>query len=186
MVDTLDAKMPGFWLDATGSGGGITTSVTATIIRLAIALELRRLAISQYGNFNFESMAVFNGVLIGANADGLYSLFDADDDDGTDIDAIFETITTDFGVPSKKKLRRAYIAGEASGNITFKFKADDGSYKVYTVTPDQLSQLQHRCRLHLQHTQKGNYWMLRVENVNGCDFSIDSVDLLTIILGLGR
>ena len=154
--------------------------------RLSVALNLRRLALSQYGEFNFESMTVFGGVALGVNSDGLYSLFDADDDNGTNIDAIFETVTTDFGVPSKKKLRRAYIAGETSGNIVFKFKADDGDYKSYTLTPAQLSQLQHRCRLHLQHTQRGNYWMLRVENVDGCDFSIDSVDILTIILGLGR
>jgi len=185
MVDILDTKMPGFWLDATGSGGSIPATPD-NAERLCVALEFKRLAITQYSNFNFESLAVFNGVLIGATIDGLYSLLDADDDDGTDIDAIFETITTDFGVPSKKKLRRAYIAGEASGNITFKFKTDDGDYEEYTLTPAQLSQLQHRCRLNLKHIQKGNYWMLRVENADGCDFSIDSVDLLTIIMGLGR
>ena len=49
--------------------------------RLTIGINAKLNAAFQWTNFNFNSMAVFNGVPVAANEDGLYSLFDADDDD---------------------------------------------------------------------------------------------------------
>ena len=154
--------------------------------RLAVAMNMKKLAISQYGNFDFNSMTMFNGVPLGANSDGIYTLFDADDDDGTNIDAFIETITSNFGIPSKKKPRRMYVSLEASRDITLKLKTDEGDYEEYRFTPTQVNQLQHRVSVNVKSRHKGDFWMIRIENEDGCDFSIDSIDALFIILGLGR
>lgn len=154
--------------------------------RLAVAMNMRKLALSQYANFDFNSMTMFNGVPLAANADGIFSLFDTDRDDGTDINAVVETILSNFGLPTKKRPRRMYVSLETSGDMILKLKADDGDYKVYQFTPDQVRQLQHRVPVDVGSRRKGDFWLLRVENKSGCDFSIDAVDVLFIILGMSK
>lgn len=156
------------------------------ISRLGLALNMKEVAVSQYDNFDFNSMTVFNGVPIGSNSNGIYSLFDKDDDDGADINSILELVVTDFGLQTKKKPRRVYIGYEASGNMVFKIKADDGDYKVYHLKPVKTSQLQHRTAIAVTSKQKGVYWLTRVENKEGCDFSIDAVEMLMFVLGRSR
>ncbi len=154
--------------------------------RLGLRINLKNMAVGQYLGFNFNSMAVINGVPIGASSDGIFSLFDAETDNGTDIASIVETALSNFGVMTEKKPRRLYLSLESSGSLLIKLKADDGDYKSYSFTPKQLSQLQHRTPLNVSSFQKGDFWMIRVENVDGCDFSIDDLSALFIILGMGR
>ena len=154
--------------------------------KLGVAINLRNLAASQYGGINFNSMAVFNGVPVGVSSDGIFTLFNADSDDGTAIEAFGETVTTDFGAPNKKRLRRAYVGYEASEALNLRFKADDGDYDTCRLEPKKAGQKQHSGIVGISTKRKGRYWMLRFENTDGYDFSIDSVDILSIILGLGR
>ena len=155
-------------------------------IRIGLAINLKGLAASQYSNYDFNSLGVFNGVPLGASEDGVFSLFDSDTDNGTDIDAVIESATTDFGMDNKKKLRRSYVGYEASGNLMLKFKTDDGNYTSYMLVPVVGSQTQHMKRQRVSSKDRGRYWMVRIENEDGCDFSIDAIDGLFIILGLGR
>jgi len=154
--------------------------------RLAVAINMKKLALSQYANFDFNSMTMFNGVPLAASADGIFSLFDANTDDGVSVDAIVETVLSNFGIPTKKKPRRMYVSLEASGDMVLKLKTDDGDYKIYQFTPDQVKQLQHRVPVDVGSKHKGDFWLLRVENKSGCDFSIDAIDMLFIILGMSR
>lgn len=154
--------------------------------RLGTRLNLKRVALSQYGNFNFNSMAVMNGVPIGASSDGIFSLFDAETDNGTYIASIVETVLTNFGIISKKRPRRLYVSLEASGLLLIKMKADDGEYESYNFNPKKEGQMEHRTPLSVSSFQKGDYWMIRIENVDGADFSIDDLSALMIVLGMGR
>jgi hypothetical protein len=154
--------------------------------RFGARLNLKRVALSQYGEFNFNSMAVMNGVPIGASSDGIFSLFDAEKDNGTYIASIIETVLSNFGVISKKKPRRLYVSLEASGALLIKLKVDDGDYKNYSFNPKVLGQKEHRTPLSVTSFQKGDYWMVRIENVDGADFSIDDLSGLFIILGMER
>lgn len=153
--------------------------------RLAIAMNLKRLALTQYTNFNFNSMCVFNGVALGANEDGIYSLFDADDDDGTDIDAFFELLTTDFGIPDSKKIRFTYVSLETSGDLVIRYQVDEGTERSFLVPAKKTGQLQHRTyRVDGRSDLRGVYWRTKIENTDGCDFSVDSIDALLMILGM--
>ena len=153
--------------------------------RLAIAINMKKLALSQYANFDFNSMCVFNGVALGANSDGIYSLFDADDDDGTDIDAFFELVTTDFGAPETKKVRFIYVNLETSGNLKIKLQVDEGTESTFMIPAKKIGQLQHRAyRVDGRNDLRGVYWRARIENTGGCDFSVDSIEALLMILGI--
>lgn len=153
--------------------------------RLAIRINLKTNGISQYADYDFNSFATLpNGSALAANEDGLYSLNDADTDNGTNIVAFFETVTTNFGSPIKT--RKSYIDGEFSGELLLKAKADDESESVYLIRPLKDGQKQHKLVVPMTARHKGSYWMFRIENRDGCDFSVDSLDLVAIVLSAGR
>jgi len=152
--------------------------------RLTINLNLKRNAAAQWTNFNFNSMCVFNGKLIGANEDGLFTLLDADDDNGTDIDAFFELPTTDLGISNTKKVRFSYFSGETSGDLKIKYQVDDDEERTFLVPAKKTGQLQHRMyRVDGRNDLRGVFWRARIENTKGCDFSVDAIDILIMILG---
>ena len=153
--------------------------------RLSIVTNLKRVASTQYCNFNFNSMCVLNGVALGANSDGIYSLFDADNDDGTDIDAFFELVTTDFGALETKKVRFVYVHLETSGDLKIKLQVDEGTEQTFLIPAKKIGQLQHRAyRVDGRNDLRGVYWRARVENTDGCDFSVDSIEALLMLLGI--
>ena len=191
MANNLDANLPAVRAEANVLIADIPAVIgeaTASSgeARFGARLQLYNTATSQYGNFNFNSMAVFNGVAIGAGVDGVFSLFDAENDNGAYIESIIETVLSNFGVISKKKPRRLYLSLEASGSLLIKLKVDGGDYSSYSFTPKQLGQLQHRTPLSVSTFQKGDYWMMRIENIDGIDFSIDDISALFIISGMER
>jgi len=155
--------------------------------RLTIGLNLRRSAPYQWNTFDFNSFAVFNGVPIASNEDGIFSLFDADNDDGGDIEAFFEFPTTDFDIPNSKKMRKTFVSLETSGSMIMRATVDDLDEKSFIMPPKMTGQKQHQAHsVGMRRDQKGAYWMFRLENTNGCDFSIDSIVLSAFILGMGR
>ena len=154
--------------------------------RLGLCINLRGNAISQYQGFDFNSMCEFQGQFLGANEDGIYSLDDADNDQGTAILSILETYTTNFNVDNAKRMRKAYIGYETSGNLVLKITVDGEHDHAYFLKPVKKQQLQHKTKVPLGRDLKGDYWMYRIENREGCDFSIDSLDMVAVVLSMGR
>lgn len=154
--------------------------------RFGIALNLKRMAASQYRNFNFNSMCMFNGRPLACNDEGIFSLDDAETDNGTEINSYIELPTTDFGYLGSKRFRKLYVGYETSGSIKVTVKADGGTEASFTLTPAKTGQIQHRDILPMSRRQKGSYWILRIENVNGCDFSLDNIEGILMILTKGR
>lgn len=154
--------------------------------RFGISVNLKRTAHTQYRNFNFNSMCVFNGQPLGASSDGLFSLDDADTDDGAAINAYIELPTSDLGVLSVKRFRKFYVGYETSGSIKISTKADGGAVQPYTLPATIIGQLEHRGRMPATRGQKGTYWIFIIENVAGCDFSLDNLEGLPIVLTKGR
>jgi len=157
--------------------------------RLGIMLNLANLAPSQYLEYNFNSMCELDGKFYGTNSDGIWSLGDEDYDNYVDantkdeIDAWFELLTTDFGLPNQKRLRRAYIGYETDGSIILKVKDDDANERSYTLTAITGTDLQEGAKVSIGRDGKGRYWNFRIENVSGSYFAIDSIDLVAFILG---
>lgn len=154
--------------------------------RFGIAVNLKRVAPTQYRNFDFNSMCVFNGVALAANVDGLFTMDDAETDNGTEIDSYIEFPTSDLGVLTAKRFRKVYIGYETSGSIKVTVKVDGGADQSYTLSPDQVGQIQHRGILPMSRSQKGVYWIFKVENVDGADFSVDNIEGIPVVMTKGR
>lgn len=149
---------------------------------LTLDTLLKTGATGQYLNFDFNSMCGYNGRYIGANENGLFAL-EGDSDNGADIDAFLETRTDDMGLDNPKRLRFLYLAYEADGDLAVTVTAEgNGSQtKVFdsTVTGQQ------RRRKSVTRALKSKDWKIKVANTDGCDFSLNSIKVLPVILSHG-
>jgi len=139
-------------------------------------------ATTQRTGFPFTSMCRFGGNFLCTSDSGLFSL-GGDNLDGTDIDSYFEPITTDFGISNQKRLRFVYIGFEAAGDLQLNVTADEQTERTYTITPTKTGQ--QKIRVAIGRDGKGRYWNFRIKNVSGCDFSIDNIDVLPVVLTHG-
>lgn len=147
---------------------------------LGLALNTRISAPSQYAGYNFNSMAVFHGRRIGAGENGI-RILEGSDDCGEAIDVRLDLHRTDFGSPRQKSLRGLLVGYETDGQIQITI-TDDQSYSVTkTLTPKQPG-YQHGNRINGIRTQKGRYFQVRVENVDGSDIGLDALDALMVFL----
>ena len=138
--------------------------------RFGISLNLNQIAVSQIRNFHFNSMCVFNGVPLAASSAGLFTLDTADDDNGTTINSIVETVMTNLTYLGVKRFRKAYIGYESSGDIKVSVSVDENDFQEYTLSASDVSQKQHRDMLPMTRAQKGVNWTFTIEHVDSCDF----------------
>ena len=150
---------------------------------LSLCLQLERLAVSQYANYNFNSMTRFNDQYLGANENGIFRLDNGHLDGTSQITAFFELMTSDWGIENQKRIRSIYVGYETNGQLSLKVKDDDENEREYILEPNHLDSLQHGAKLPGDRGGKGRYWMIRVDNINGADFSIDSIRILPVVLG---
>jgi len=134
---------------------------------------------TQFTNYNFTDFVTIGGVTYGLNSDGMFSLDTKADDNGTDIDAYFAIVMTNLGISNQKRVRSGIISGEG-GEIKVIIIFDDDSEHTEFVTPSGTGAgIFHGIR-----TQKGEYFQLKIQNIDGSDFSIDQIDVRPLILGL--
>lgn len=141
-----------------------------------LCVNLRNVAVSQYGNFDFNSFAMIGGKLYGASDDGLF-LLEGDDDDGVAIPALLELVKTDFGSSHQKRLRKGFVGYETAGELSLTTLNDDGNSRTVTLPTTRTAMEQQGSRLPVTREGKGRYWTLRIENVLGCDFSLDHIEV---------
>lgn len=149
---------------------------------LGLAMRLSNLAVSQYCRYDFDSMTKFGDMYLGTGEEGLFTLEDADTDDGVDIDAIIEFPTTDFDMSYQKRIRSLYVGYETSGNMTLTLSNDEDNEREYTLAPINISNKQHGSKVGVNRDGKGRYWKIRIENEEGCDFSINMLEAIATIL----
>lgn len=150
---------------------------------LGLCIRLSNFAVSQYIKYRFKSMNEFQGKYLGAGTDGIFVLDTTEKDSGVDIDSIIELYKTDFGVANQKRFRSVYIGYETSGDLKLTLSNDDGNEREYQLAPIKTGQLQHGGKIPVNRDGKGRYWTFKIENVDGCDFSIDSIEVIPIVLG---
>ena len=154
--------------------------------RFAVSITLKNNGLSQYGDFNFNSFCEFNGKLIAAKEEGIFELFNEHTDNGNQIDAFFEFPTTDFGMMHPKRFRSAYISMESNGVMLLKCVSNEARQHTYMIKPQYRENEQHTTKVNLSREVKGNFFMFRVENKDGCDFSIDEIQLIPVVLSKSR
>jgi hypothetical protein len=148
------------------------------IERLAVCVNPRYSAITQFTGYDCNSFARFGDRFLGANEDGLF-LLGADDDNGASINAYFVTKTTDFGDFRTKRFHRAYLGLRGTGPMELSMSADDGRWTGFAVPLEaQQHSAQHGSMVPLNSKITGRYWTFMVSNLGGSDFTIDTIQLI--------
>lgn len=143
---------------------------------IGIRMNRNNGAISQYLGVDFNSLCTFNGKVLGVNDDGLFELT-GDTDNGADIDAFVELPTTDFGSEKQKRVRCGVFGYESDGDLTVTVTLDETTTQTATLTPKKSGSVEQSAKVPLQRTMPGRYVMTRIDNVDGCDFALDTVSL---------
>jgi hypothetical protein len=148
-----------------------TTQFTVTV------MNLKNKLVSFYENYNFESVAIFNGVPIGCDpATGLYVL-NGPDDNGTEIDASILLGDYDFGIDNIKTTPRLYLNysgdGEAQVSVSIDNDEMDGPYDI--PAPHETKLQTRRAKLPIGF--RGSHYQYLVENVQGSHLTIQNIEL---------
>lgn len=128
-------------------------------------------ATTQYTNFDFNSMVMFNGIALGASENGIFEL-QGNLDDTVAIDAYFEPVTSDIGIAGPKRMRYLYTEAKINGSLDINISVDGGTVQSYRISDTALTPL--RQRTIVSKILHGTYWLYQYRNVNGADFSVDS------------
>lgn len=150
---------------------------------LGLCLAFERVAPTQYRGYNFNSFCKFNGAYLGSNENGIFTLDSGDLDDTAEIEAFFELVTSDWGIPNQKRIRSMYLSYETNSDLQLTIYDDEGNQRTYLLEPIHLSNKQHTQKVSIGRDGKGTYWMVRIDNINGSDFSVDRIQVVPVILG---
>jgi hypothetical protein len=154
-------------------------------MNLGINIHLRTLAASQYSGWDFTSMVEFNGQVVAFGPAGVCEL-GGETDQGTQIDALVDLPTTDFGLFEDKRLESVRLGGQSFGSLKLTFTADETASREQSVTLGavRLNEAEHTRTAILRRVRGavGASWRVRVENVIGGDFSLDGLQLLVAVL----
>ena len=150
-------------------------------MQLTLCINLANMAITQYCDYNFNSFCKIGDKHYGATDDGIFELV-GDTDNGEDIDAWFEILMSDFWICNVKRLRRIYIGYEATGDLIIKVKDNEDNERSYPLDNIALDK-QIGGEVTIERDQLGRYWGLRIDNVRGAYFAVDSIEVVPVILG---
>lgn len=142
-------------------------------------LNTENLAVSNYTNMKFSSMAAYGGKYYGVQSDGVYELT-GDTDGATAIDAFIRTGMIDFGDTHLKRMTDTYIGYRADGTLYLKTTTEEQTERWYKLvtTNDHFTE----DRFKLARGVKSRYWQFEIANDQGADFDIDSIELLPVVL----
>ena len=149
--------------------------------KIAININLANMATTQFCNFNFNSFCKIGDKHYGANSSGIFELT-GNDDAGVDIDAFFELVLSDFGVSNIKRIRSIYVGGQVNGGLLLTIKDDENNSRVYPLNLSS-GNVQSSGKVSVGRDGLGRYWQVRIDNVSGCYFAVDFIEVLLTILG---
>jgi hypothetical protein len=130
---------------------------------------------SRYEDYDFDAFAVIGQNYLGARGDGIY-LLDGDDDAGAEIDAIATTANTDLEEAKLKRVTGAYLGLHASGQVHLTLRTDQGQETgPYRLRQSPNTQTTERAKF--RRGIKSRYWQADMENADGEDVQIDTLEL---------
>ena len=153
--------------------------------RQTILLNTHNFAASQFFNHSANSAAMFGGELLFATEEGLFE--SGGDNDGAilidevetpvPIDAHIMLPVSNFGYQGQKSPRSMLLGGKFDGQMQVSITDEKG------VTQDYLTEgmdNEDGTKVALRSDQRSRYLKVKIANVDGADFSVDSADLIFI------
>lgn len=149
--------------------------------RQTILLNTHNFAASQFFNHQANSACVFDGQLLFATSEGVFQ--SSGDNDGHDegdpipISAHVVMPTSDFGYRGQKSPRSLILGGNFDGQMEVSVTDERGATRDYP-TPDLDGD--DGVKVALRTDQRSRYHKIKIANVDGADFSLESADMVFI------
>lgn len=151
--------------------------------RQTLILNTHNFAPAQFFNHSANSATFFNGKLLFATSEGIFESGGSNDGyeaDGTTpipIDAHAVLPIADFGYQGQKSPRSMLLGGRFDGQMQVSVTDEKGVTRDY-LTDDMDSE--DGTKVALRSDQRSRYLKVKITNVDGADFSVDSADLIFI------
>jgi hypothetical protein len=146
----------------------------------ALVLNLRNMALTEYDNYGFNSFCHFNGRYLGATSAGIFNLTGRDDN-GTKIRAKARTDLQDGNTALRKGIEDAFLGISADDTMTAKVVTDGyDTFNGLPVNPRKDELVTERVKF--GKGIKSRYLGIELENRAGCDFTLESAELVIIPL----
>ena len=152
---------------------------------IAWVINTENTALSRYTNYPFNSFAKIGDSYVGAASDGLHTL-DGDDDNGDAINARLRQGLSDMGSRKLKQIPEAYIGASVDGQLLMQVITVDertGTKKgaIYKMA-NRGAVVNRENRIQFGKGLKSVDWDWILENVDGADFDIGSIEFRPLFL----
>ena len=149
--------------------------------RITLLLNTHNFATAQFFNHTANSACVFDGQLLFATSDGVFKSSGGNDgydgDDPIPIDAHIVMPTSDFGYRGQKSPRSLILGGNFDGQMQVSITDELGAIRDYS-TP--VLDGDDGVKVALRTDQRSRYHKVKIANVDGADFSLESADMIFI------
>ena len=143
-------------------------------------LNLKNSAITEFENYDFNSIATDGVDYYGASDNGIFFL-SGETDNGTLIASKIRTGTHDFETSFLKRYLAVYLGVISEAAISFKIVPDDNIAYSYALDNDGQPQA-HTVKINTGKGMKTRYITVELTNTDGGYFEISSIEFLFDIL----
>ncbi len=161
-ADLFSVLSDGFILKEGGDGG-------ATY--LGYVLNTENFALTQWQNFNFNSLCNFNNELLMASDTGLYKL-GGTTDDGTTINAQIETAAFNFN--DMMAIPKVYIGASMDGSVVLRVRVGGKEKADYLLTDNGVDV--NTQRIKLGRGLRGRSWQFELITQSNSQLDMDSIE----------
>lgn len=140
------------------------------------AMNTRTGAVTEYGDFVFESFAKMGSKYLGASDTGLYELL-GDTDNGTQIIARIRGGYMQFGGTHLSRLKEAYIAARGGGDFVLQIRTADGERYNYGVEARSMRST----KVHMGKGMRARYFAFELVSA-GQDFDLDTLEFVPLVV----
>lgn len=134
-------------------------------------------ALSTYSNFNFNSIANFNGKYLLASDAGLFE-YGGDTDDSSEIVARLTTAAMNFGSSNRKQVKKMYLGLDNDGTLVLKVKVD-GKGDYFYILESRTVGLDTQA-IKVGKGLVGRYWQFTLITTENSTLNLDNMEFLPV------
>jgi hypothetical protein len=141
------------------------------------AINTRTGAVTEYTNYDFNSFAKMGNKYLAASSDGLYELL-GDDDDGTDIISKMKTGFAQFAGSHLCHFKAIYLGVRNGGSYYLRIETAEGTNTTYELVAEDMK----TTRVQVGKGLRARYFSFELENVDGQDFDLESIEFVPMVV----
>ena len=104
---------------------------------VCIVMNVRNKALTQYHNFNYDSLCAWRGSYLLGNSQGIYEIGEQySDDAGAEIKAFASFVALDLGVSARKRIRSAELSYMSEGEMVISWQGDERDLTSQQILPE--------------------------------------------------